>query len=137
MSFPFRYLAKWEASFDHKSTRKQDFHVTSETVVQVPMMRREGHYYYFLDRSLSCKVVGVPYQGNATAFFILPSEGRMGQLENGLNEKTLRKWLKMFAKRYSAGHVGPARPCTLPGTHHRGGKVSPSPGAASKPGAIA
>ncbi|XP_008700709.2 plasma serine protease inhibitor [Ursus maritimus] len=93
------FKAKWEASFDHKSTRKQDFHVTSETVVQVPMMRREDHYYYFLDRSLSCKVVGVPYQGNATAFFILPSEGRMGQLENGLNEKTLRKWLKMFAKR--------------------------------------
>nr|XP_035927757.1 plasma serine protease inhibitor [Halichoerus grypus] len=93
------FKAKWETSFDHKSTRKQDFHVTSETVVRVPMMKREDHYYYFLDRNLSCKVVGIPYQGNATAFFILPSEGRMGRLENGLNEETLRKWLKMFTKR--------------------------------------
>ncbi|XP_012912889.1 plasma serine protease inhibitor isoform X2 [Mustela putorius furo] len=93
------FKAKWRTSFDHKNTRKQDFHVTSETVVRVPMMKGEDHYYYFLDRNLSCKVVGVPYQGNATAFFILPSEGRMEQLENRLNEKTLRKWLRMFTKR--------------------------------------
>lgn len=110
--------------------------MTSETVVRVPMMKREDHYYYFLDRNLSCKVVGVPYQGNATAFFILPSEGRMGRLENGLNEETLRKWLKMFTKRYSAGDVGPAWPRIPPGRHSSGGRVSPSPGAASKPRAI-
>lgn len=110
--------------------------MTSETVVRVPMMKGEDHYYYFLDRNLSCKVVGVPYQGNATAFFILPSEGRMEQLENGLNEKTLRKWLRMFTKRYSAGDMGPVWPCSPLGRHSHGGKVSPSPGAASKPGAV-
>ncbi|XP_004434428.1 PREDICTED: plasma serine protease inhibitor [Ceratotherium simum simum] len=93
------FKAKWETSFDHKSTQEQDFHVTSEMVVRVPMMRHEEQYYYLLDRNLSCRVVGIPYQGNATALFILPSEGRMGQVENGLNKKILRKWLKMFIKR--------------------------------------
>uniref|UniRef100_A0A667GB39 Serpin family A member 5 n=1 Tax=Lynx canadensis TaxID=61383 RepID=A0A667GB39_LYNCA len=93
------FKAKWETSFDHKNTHKQDFHVTSETVVQVPMMKHKDLYYYFLDRSLSCRVVGVPYQGDATALFVLPSQGRMGRLENGLNEKTLRTWLKMSTKR--------------------------------------
>lgn len=93
------FKAKWETGFNHKSTRKQDFHVTSETVVQVPMMKQEDHYYYYVDRNLSCRVVGVPYQGNATALFVLPSEGQMGHLENGMSEKTLKKWLKMFTKR--------------------------------------
>lgn len=89
--------------------------MTSEMVVQVPMMKSEDHFYYFLDRSLSCRVVGVPYQGNATALFVLPSQGRMGQLENGLNEKTLRRWLRMFTKRYSSDDVGPQ-----PGLHTAG-----------------
>lgn len=73
--------------------------MTPEMVVQVPMMTREDQYYYFLDRSLFCKVVSVPYQGNATALFILPNKGRMGQVEAGLNQMTLRKWLKMSTKR--------------------------------------
>ncbi|XP_002754293.4 plasma serine protease inhibitor [Callithrix jacchus] len=93
------FKAKWETSFNHKDTQEQDFYVTSETVVRVPMMSHEDHYYYFLDRNLSCRVVGVPYQGNATALFILPGEGKMQQVENGLSEKTLRKWLKMLRKR--------------------------------------
>ncbi|XP_062946535.1 plasma serine protease inhibitor [Cynocephalus volans] len=93
------FKAKWETSFSHGSTKEQDFHVTPETTVRVPMMNREDQYYFLQDRNLSCKVVGVPYQGNATALFILPSEGKMEQVENGLNEKTLRKWLKMLTKR--------------------------------------
>uniref|UniRef100_A0A2K5WKC8 Serpin family A member 5 n=1 Tax=Macaca fascicularis TaxID=9541 RepID=A0A2K5WKC8_MACFA len=93
------FKAKWETSFNHKGTQEQDFYVTPETVVRVPMMSREDQYHYLLDRNLSCRVVGVPYQGNATALFILPSEGKMQQVENGLSEKTLRKWLKMFKKR--------------------------------------
>ncbi|XP_008835791.1 plasma serine protease inhibitor [Nannospalax galili] len=93
------FKAKWETAFSHENTRQQDFHVTPETAVQVSMMSCEDEYYYFLDQNLSCKVVGVPYQGNATALFILPSEGKMQQVENGLNGKTLRKWLERLTKR--------------------------------------
>lgn len=80
--------------------------MTPETVVQVPMMRREDEYYYLLDRNLNCRVVGIPYQGNVTALFILPSEGRMEKVEAGLNQETLRKWLKMFTKRYPSDYSG-------------------------------
>uniref|UniRef100_A0A2K6EKL0 Serpin family A member 5 n=1 Tax=Propithecus coquereli TaxID=379532 RepID=A0A2K6EKL0_PROCO len=93
------FKGKWETSFDPKSTKEQDFHVTRKKVVRVPMMNGEDEYYYLLDRNLSCRVVGVPYQGNATALFVLPSEGKMAQLENRLSEETLRKWFKMFTKR--------------------------------------
>ncbi|XP_054571414.1 plasma serine protease inhibitor-like [Eptesicus fuscus] len=93
------FKAKWETRFDPQSTRMQDFHVTPETVVQVPMMRREDEFDYLLDRSLSCRVVGLPYQGNATALFVLPSEGRMEKAEAGLNQEILTKWLKKLTKR--------------------------------------
>jgi serine protease inhibitor len=73
------------------------------------MMSREDLYYYFLERDLSCWVVGIPYQGNATAVFVLPSEGKMEQVENSLNGSLLRKWFRMFTKRYSSGDSGPAQ----------------------------
>ena len=82
--------------------------MTSETVVQVPMMRREDEYHYLLDRELYCRLVGVPYQGNATALFILPNQGRMEQVEAGLNQETLRKWLKNLTRRYSRTMLEPA-----------------------------
>ncbi|XP_076979567.1 plasma serine protease inhibitor [Tamandua tetradactyla] len=93
------FKAKWKTSFNPEGTHEQNFYVNPQTVVQVPMMNREDMHYYLHDWNLSCRVVGVPYQGNATALLILPSEGKMEQVENGLNEKTLKKWLKMFRKR--------------------------------------
>lgn len=97
--------------------------MTPETVVRVPMMKQQDQFYYLLDRNLSCKVVGVPYQGNATAFFILPREGDMEQVENGLKEKTLKKWLRMPMKRYSSHYAGPACCSTPTGPHGSGGRT--------------
>uniref|UniRef100_A0A8C9PLS0 Serpin family A member 5 n=1 Tax=Spermophilus dauricus TaxID=99837 RepID=A0A8C9PLS0_SPEDA len=93
------FKAKWETGFSPKNTKEQDFHVNWDTTVKVSMMNREDQYYYFLDRNLSCEVVGVPYEGNATALLILPSEGKMVQVENGLTGKRLGKWLHLFTKR--------------------------------------
>ncbi|XP_048218491.1 plasma serine protease inhibitor [Perognathus longimembris pacificus] len=93
------FKAKWETSFSIKNTQEQNFYVTPETVVRVPMMSRIDQFDYFQDQNLACRVVGVPYQGNATALFILPNQGKMEQLENGLNGSTLRKWLRMLTKR--------------------------------------
>uniref|UniRef100_G1SQG6 Serpin domain-containing protein n=1 Tax=Oryctolagus cuniculus TaxID=9986 RepID=G1SQG6_RABIT len=118
------FKAKWEMSFSPEDTREHDFHVRPEASVRVPMMNREDQYLYFLDRNLSCVVLRLRYQGNATALFILPEEGKMRQVEEGLSEKTLRKWLKMFTKRYSSGHSGAvwgAWPC--PAASQQGGGV--------------
>ncbi|KAI5937018.1 Plasma serine protease inhibitor [Manis javanica] len=93
------FKAKWKKGFDHKNTREEDFYVTPEMVVRVPMMVSENRYHYLLDGNLSCKVVGLPYQGNASALLILPSEDGMAQVESGLNENLLRKWLKLLTKR--------------------------------------
>uniref|UniRef100_A0A8C6GZK9 Serine (or cysteine) peptidase inhibitor, clade A, member 3M n=1 Tax=Mus spicilegus TaxID=10103 RepID=A0A8C6GZK9_MUSSI len=93
------FKAKWQTAFSETNTHKMDFHVTPKRTTQVPMMNREDGYSYYLDQNISCTVVGIPYQGNAIALFILPSEGKMKQVEDGLDERTLRNWLKMFTKR--------------------------------------
>nr|BAC36651.1 unnamed protein product [Mus musculus] len=93
------FRAKWQTAFSETNTHKMDFHVTPKRTTQVPMMNREDGYSYYLDQNISCTVVGIPYQGNAIALFILPSEGKMKQVEDGLDERTLRNWLKMFTKR--------------------------------------
>lgn len=92
------FRAKWETAFSAKNTQQKDFYITPKKTIQVPMMNREDEYYYILDQSISCTVVRVPYQGNATALFILPSEGRMQQVESGLNGRVLKNWLNTGTK---------------------------------------
>nr|XP_021482490.1 plasma serine protease inhibitor [Meriones unguiculatus] len=93
------FKAKWKTGFSDKNTHQKDFHVTPERTVKVPMMNREDEYSYILDRNISCTVVGIPYQGNTSALFILPNKGKMKQVENGLNKRTLMNWLKISTKR--------------------------------------
>ncbi|KAL6060608.1 hypothetical protein STEG23_019780, partial [Scotinomys teguina] len=93
------FKAKWEKAFSDKNTHQKDFYVTPKKTIQVPMMNREDEYYYILDQSLSCTVVRVPYQGNASALLILPSNGKMQQVENSLNGRGLMNWLTTARKR--------------------------------------
>ncbi|KFO21355.1 plasma serine protease inhibitor isoform X2 [Fukomys damarensis] len=93
------FKAKWEIGFNNRTTQDQDFYLTLEKKVQVPMMNHEDQYLYFLDRYLSCTVVGVPYEGNVTAYFILPNIGKMEQVENSLSTKTLKKWTQTVRRR--------------------------------------
>ncbi|CAH6850599.1 plasma serine protease inhibitor [Phodopus roborovskii] len=92
------FRAKWETAFSDKNTQQKTFYVTPKKAIQVPMMNREDEYYYAIDQSISCIVVKVPYQDNATALFILPSEGRTQQVENGLDGRVLRNWLNTDTK---------------------------------------
>lgn len=93
------FKAKWETRFNPQDTTQRDFHVTPETVVQVPMMQLENQFDYFLDRSLGCKVVRVPYKGGAHALLVLPNQGGLEHVESRLTRRTLQKWQKMFRKR--------------------------------------
>ncbi|XP_059135189.1 plasma serine protease inhibitor [Peromyscus eremicus] len=93
------FKAKWETAFNDQNTHQKDFHVTPKKTIQVPMMNRKDEYYYILDQSISCTVVRIPYQGNASALFILPSEGKMQQVEKGLNGRALMNWLTTARKR--------------------------------------
>ncbi|KAH0620393.1 hypothetical protein JD844_020801 [Phrynosoma platyrhinos] len=86
------FKAHWENPFDKDYTREEDFFPDANTTVKVQMMYRQGYYNFLYDNDLSCWVVEVPYKGDTSAFFILPDDGKMKQVEGALSVETLAKW---------------------------------------------
>ncbi|XP_054828186.1 alpha-1-antiproteinase F-like [Eublepharis macularius] len=82
----------WEKPFNHELTRKKAFSINNETTVQVDMMYRDGYYLTYHDDELDCDVVQIPYQGNASALFILPQKGKLHQVEQALGREVFLKW---------------------------------------------
>ncbi|NWI08779.1 A1AT protein, partial [Crypturellus soui] len=99
------FKAYWENPFNIKGTRKDHFHVNEKTSVEVEMMNRDGFYKSYFDRKLSCEVVQIPYTGNVTTLFVLPSKGKMKRLEDALTEDTVSKWEKSLERRRIEVHV--------------------------------
>ncbi|XP_009958701.1 PREDICTED: alpha-1-antitrypsin-like [Leptosomus discolor] len=92
------FKAYWENPFNINGTHKDYFHVNAKTSVEVKMMTRDGFYKTYSDRNLSCEVVQIPYKGDVAALFILPSEGKMKQLEDALTKDTVAKWEKSLER---------------------------------------
>uniref|UniRef100_A0A452TBJ4 Serpin family A member 4 n=1 Tax=Ursus maritimus TaxID=29073 RepID=A0A452TBJ4_URSMA len=91
------FKALWEKPFIPSMTTPQDFHVDENTVVKVPMMLQDTqHHWYLHDRHLPCSVLRMDYQGNMTAFFILPDRGKMKQVEEVLTPEMLTRWKNLY-----------------------------------------
>ncbi|XP_076777401.1 serine proteinase inhibitor 2.4-like [Arvicanthis niloticus] len=87
------FKGKWKMPFDPRVTFESEFYLDEKRSVKVPMMKiKDLTIPYFWDEELSCTVVELKYTGNASALFILPDQGRMQQVESGLQPETLRKW---------------------------------------------
>uniref|UniRef100_A0A8C0J1S8 Serpin domain-containing protein n=1 Tax=Chelonoidis abingdonii TaxID=106734 RepID=A0A8C0J1S8_CHEAB len=95
------FKAYWEHPFSDLLTHEADFFVDGKTTVKVNMMTRDGDYNTHYDKELSCQLVEIPYNGNATALFILPDEGKMKQVEDALLKETVSKWKAHLFKRYT------------------------------------
>ncbi|XP_061468028.1 alpha-1-antitrypsin-like [Rhineura floridana] len=91
--------AYWKNPFDYLSTREDDFFVDEQTTVKVPMMNKDSIFETYYDQDLSCRVVKLPYKGNASALFILPDQGKLKQVEDALGQDVLSKWLKSLKPR--------------------------------------
>ncbi|EPY81615.1 Alpha-1-antitrypsin precursor-like protein [Camelus ferus] len=97
LDISIRQDGKWEKPFDAERTTEEDFHVDAETTVKVPMMSRLGMFDLHYCDTLASWVLLMDYVGNATAFFILPDEGKLQHLEDTLTKEILSKFLE---KRY-------------------------------------
>ncbi|XP_008157775.1 alpha-1-antitrypsin-like [Eptesicus fuscus] len=83
------FKGKWVKPFDAEQTTEEDFHVDKATTVKVPMMKRLGMYNLHYCSKLSSWVLLMDYVGNATAFFILPDEGKLAHMEALLTKEDL------------------------------------------------
>ncbi|XP_038605855.1 alpha-1-antitrypsin-like [Tachyglossus aculeatus] len=90
---------KWEKPFDEENTKEGDFFVDEKTTVRVPMMQRLGMYNFMYDRELSCHVVLMQYVGNASAYFVLPQQGKTKQVEDKLSKDRILNWLESLQRR--------------------------------------
>nr|XP_004665672.2 serine protease inhibitor A3N [Jaculus jaculus] len=85
------FKGKWKTPFDPRDTFESEFYLSRKQSVKVPMMKVEDLTVpYFWDEELSCSVVELDYQGNASALLILPNQ--MQQLEASLVPETLKRW---------------------------------------------
>lgn len=96
----FFSLACWEKPFHPLLTQEKDFFVDANTTVKVNMMYREGYYDFLYDEDLSCWVIRMPYNGDYTAWFILPDEGKMKGVEDALSRQLLMKWRTSLKHEY-------------------------------------
>ncbi|NXG80104.1 A1AF antiproteinase, partial [Baryphthengus martii] len=92
------FNAEWEKPFDPKYTKKNKFFVTGTKAVEVPMMFGMGLFKHGYDEQLSSTVVQMDYKGGASAFFILPDQGRMRKLEKKLSCERMSRWRTLVSK---------------------------------------
>uniref|UniRef100_A0A6I8P6Z3 Serpin domain-containing protein n=1 Tax=Ornithorhynchus anatinus TaxID=9258 RepID=A0A6I8P6Z3_ORNAN len=93
------FKAKWEKPFKMENTVEDDFFVDEKTTVRVPLMQRLGMFHYMYDSELSCNVVTMQYVGNATAYFVLPQQGKTKQVEDHLTKDRILKWSESMKRR--------------------------------------
>ncbi|XP_073494418.1 alpha-1-antitrypsin-like isoform X2 [Phyllobates terribilis] len=90
--------SKIKTLFDNIRIEEGDFQINEKTSVKVPFMKMRGMCKVaFTDEAT---VVSKPYKADAEAFFILPAEGKLSEIEENLNEETIQKWKKLMKKRY-------------------------------------
>ncbi|NXU70863.1 A1AF antiproteinase, partial [Oreotrochilus melanogaster] len=90
--------SEWEKPFDPKYTKKNKFFVDGKRAVEVPMMFGIGLFNHGYDEQLSSTVVQMDYKGGASAFFILPDQGRMRKLEKRLSCERMSRWRTLVSK---------------------------------------
>lgn len=93
------FQAEWEKPFDPKYTKRDKFFVDGNKAVEVPMMFGMGLFKHGYDEQLSSTVVQMDYKGGASAFFVLPDQGKMRKLEKKLSCERMARWRTLVSKR--------------------------------------
>ncbi|KFO89588.1 Alpha-1-antiproteinase F, partial [Buceros rhinoceros silvestris] len=93
------FNAEWQKPFNPKYTKTNKFFVAGNKAVEVPMMFGMGLFNYGYDEQLSSTVVQMDYKGGASAFFVLPDQGKMRKLEKRLSCEHMSKWRTLVSKR--------------------------------------
>lgn len=69
-----------------------DFHVDESTKVKVDMMRRTGRFDYYRDFINHSSIIMLPYKGNTSMMIVLPSEGKMKDVESSISTEQILHW---------------------------------------------
>jgi len=87
------FKGTWEWEFDKSDTREQDFKITEEDVVKVPMMymKNEETSFNYVDTG-DLQILELPYKGGDISMLVLLPKGDMGSIEASLSTEKLEEW---------------------------------------------
>lgn len=81
-----------------ETTHKADFHVDKNTKVKVDMMKAmDEQYNIYISKDIT--LIKLLYHGNASMVIILPSEGKMEEVEKHITKEQLKDWLDKAQQR--------------------------------------
>lgn len=90
------FKGEWVRQFNENDTKKENFRISKDSYVEVPMMRRideEAKFNYVENDKL--QVLEMPYSGEELSMLILlPKDDNLKGLENSLTVEQLSKWKK-------------------------------------------
>jgi serpin B len=90
------FKGEWVRQFNEDDTRDQDFWISEDNVVRVPMMQRtdeEARFNYTENSKL--QILEMPYSGEELSMLMfLPKDDDLEVLENLFSTKNLLKWKK-------------------------------------------
>ncbi len=94
------FKGNWLSQFKEAQTRDDDFYLTKDDIIQVPMMSQKAEYRY-IDYG-SFKGLALPYEGEELSMIIfLPKEkDELSELEDHLSADTVSLWIGQLMKMY-------------------------------------
>ncbi len=86
------FKGDWKDEFSERATRDEDFYITPEETVKVPMMRRtDESYHYYQDEEV--QVLKLPYKGDELSMIVvLPQNRDLSSLEEDLTLEKRDRW---------------------------------------------
>jgi len=90
------FKGKWVKQFNESNTKDEDFRISKDMIVKVPMMQRtdeEAKFNYTEDDKV--QILEMPYSGEKISMLILlPKDENLKNLENMLTVEQLSEWKK-------------------------------------------
>lgn len=85
------FKGNWSSQFNPAKTMDDDFHITPQQAIKVPMMTTESNFRYFSDKEI--QALEMPYQGgNLSMIVLLPKENNLKSLTDSISVEKIHDW---------------------------------------------
>ncbi len=89
------FKGEWSLQFDKNETEEEEFRVSKDRTVKVPMMRIKGQNARFnYAETDNLQILEMDYKGGEFSMIVLLPKGDIEPIEKFLTEENLRNWIK-------------------------------------------